>query len=207
MSIETLTRFRCDAPNCAATGIGHDTITPPDGWTRLKSTAHIPTPDPNTRSAAMRRTNTVAYSDQCRGSFTLHLCPDHPHAFDAHRPITTGYGGNHVRVSCACGANLGIAGDHHLVNRHPAHAPENVWFHHLPAELRWYLWRGQRQWGTRDRIHGREHVTQHLTEERARSTAVSSSGRWPTELVYRDTEADPWTPAPDEPTVDCPQEN
>ncbi|MET9436917.1 hypothetical protein [Streptomyces sp. NPDC006551] len=196
MSTETLTRFLCDAPRCHTNGIGHDNITPPDGWTKLKSTAHIPvtkiSPYP-----ARRRRGELSYSERCYGSFSLHLCPEHPDAFAGHQPITNGYGYNaSVEVSCSCGALRGRAPAATMVSRYPSHAPESTWFHHLPVELRWYLWRGQRQWATRIRSHGIEHIQQYRNEQQARDIGLSSAYSTP-ELVYRDAEGEPWTVAPE----------
>ncbi|GAA2770442.1 hypothetical protein XF35_38965 [Streptomyces platensis subsp. clarensis] len=202
MSTETLTRFRCDAPHCEANGIGHDNITPPDGWTKLKSTAHIPatTDDP---FPGRRRTRTLSYRERCYGSFSLHLCPDHPNAFTAHQPITDGRGyKNDVGVSCSCGTRVRLAPAAHVVGRYPSHATEAAWFHHLPAELRWYLWRGQRQWATRKRGNGFDHIDQYPSEERARDAVASSSSLYYLpEVVYRDAEGDEWTVAPAEAEV------
>lgn len=202
MSTETLTRFRCDAPHCEANGIGHNNITPPDGWTSLKSTAHIPVTKSSPYPARGRR-KALSYSDRCYGGFSLHLCPDHPDAFDDHQPITNGYGYNsNVQVSCSCGAQLGRTPAATMVGRFPGHAPENSWFHHLPAELRWYLWRGKRQWATRTVTHGIERINQYRTEERAREYVAQSPSFYtvPT-LVYRDQEGDPWTTATMEATA------
>ncbi|MFB7359692.1 hypothetical protein [Streptomyces gardneri] len=195
MSTETLTRFRCDAPHCHANGIGHNNITPPDGWTKLQSTAHIPVTRDSPYSARRSR-RTLSYLERCYGSITIHLCPDHPAAFNAHRPITDGHGyRSNVSVSCSCGHLRASAPAATMVSRYPAHATEAAWFHHLPAELRWYLWRGQRQWATRQAIHGVEHITQHQTEEGARKAAYPSRYGTP-QVVYRDNEGDAWAPAP-----------
>lgn len=193
MSTETLTRFRCDAPHCHTDGIGSDSITPPDGWTVLKSTAHIPATKTSPYPARRNRSRTLSYSERCYGSFSLHLCPEHPDAFADHQPRTHGYGYNsNVGISCSCGAQLGRAPAATMVGCYPSHAPESAWFHHLPAELRWYLWRDERQWATRSVSWGVERVTQHPTEERAREFGIKFSDS----VVYRDAENDPWTTAP-----------
>lgn len=198
MSTETLTRFSCDAPSCDAPschadGIGHNNITPPDGWIKLQSTAHIPVTKESLYPARRNR-RTPTYTEQCYGGFSLHLCPDHHQAFADHHPITNRHGSN-VKVGCSCGAQLGIAGAVFLVNRYPAHAPEMAWFQHLPAELRWYLWRGQRQWAIRERVHGTDYVFQYPNEERARKAAEPSRSSTP-QVVYRDAEGDSWVLAP-----------
>lgn len=193
MSTETLTRFRCDAPHCQEHGIGTNNITPPDGWTALKSTAHIPVVK---TSPTRGRRKALSYSERCYGGFTLHLCPEHPDAFDAHKPITNGYGyNNSVSIACSCGMPLGRAPAATMVGRYPSHAPESAWFHHLPAELRWYLWRGQRQWATRTVSHGITNIRQYRTEEQARKAAEPSSIFYSVreDVVYRDNEGDPWT--------------
>lgn len=197
MSTETLTRFYCDAPRCPANGIGKDSITPPDGWTKLKSTAHIPVTESIPRHGR-RNSRTLSYGEQCYGGFSLHLCPEHPTAFADHQPITTGYGyKSNVQVSCSCGANLGTAPAVTMAGRYPSSAIEAAWFHHLPVDLRWYLWRGQRQWATRTLVHGVERIQQHLTEQRARDAAASSTSLYYTsEVVYRDGEEGPWVGVP-----------
>ncbi|MEU6016909.1 hypothetical protein ABZ826_23525 [Streptomyces sp. NPDC047515] len=197
MSTETLTRFRCDAPHCEANGIGHNNITPPDGWTVLKSTAHIPVTKDHPLPPRARRSKAASYSERCHGDFSLHLCPEHPAAFDAHRPITNGYGyKSNVSVSCSCGASLGMAGAVTMVGRYPSGATENAWFQHLPAELRWYLWRGQRQWATQTTTYGVTRVQQYSSEETARKFIADTGPTYtlPT-LVYRDTEGDEWMKA------------
>lgn len=196
MTTETLTRFLCDAPHCQTNGIGSNNITPPQGWTVLKSTAHIPiTKDPS--FAPRRRTKALSYSERCYGGFSLHLCPEHPDAFNAHRPITNGYGyKSNVAVSCSCGMNLGTAAAATMVSRYPSHAPENAWFRHLPAELRWYLWRGKRQWATQTTNHGFTSTQQYASEERARDRVDTGASMYgPPVLVYRDAEGDKWRTA------------
>ncbi|MEU9014310.1 hypothetical protein AB0D12_31975 [Streptomyces sp. NPDC048479] len=195
MSTESLTRFRCDAPRCPADGIGASIITPPDGWTRLQSTAHIPVVKTSPYPARRRRSNVLSYSERCYGGFSLHLCPQHPDAFEAHQPRTAGHGyKSSVSVSCSCGASLGMAAAATFVSSYPSHGTERAWFLHLPKELRWYLWRGQRQWATRDvDSYRREHITQYTSEERARDAAE----RYGYQLVHRDAEGDPWTRADD----------
>ncbi|MFE6126668.1 hypothetical protein ACFQ6Q_00125 [Streptomyces sp. NPDC056437] len=190
MSTQSLTRFLCDAPNCTADGIGSSIITPPDGWTKLQSTAHIPVTKSSPYPARRRGSRALTYSERCYGSFSLHLCPAHPDAFDAHQPITNGHGYNSsVSVSCSCGASLGTAAAATFVSTYPSHGTERVWFLHLPPELRWYLWRGQRQWATRYVSYGVEHIRQHPTQEQAQDLASDYKT-----VVYRDAEGEPWTP-------------
>jgi len=196
VSTETLTRFRCDAPHCQTNGIGANNITPPDGWTVLKSTAHIPaTNDP--LLPPRRRSRSLSYSERCYGGFSLHLCPEHPAAFSAHQPITDGRGyKSNVAVSCSCGANLGTAPAATMVGRYPSHATESAWFLHLPAELRWYLWRGERQWATQTTNHGFTSTQQYVAEKQARDRVATSTSMYSTpRLVFRDAEGDEWTEA------------
>ncbi|MEV4975566.1 hypothetical protein [Streptomyces scopuliridis] len=188
MSTETLTRFRCDAPHCEANGIGSNNITPPQGWTVLKSTAHIPVTKDHPFPPRGRRPKALSYGERCYGRFSLHLCPEHPAAFDNHRPITNGHGyKSNVLVSCSCGASLGMVPAVMMVARYPSHATEHAWFRHLPAELRWYLWRGQRQWATRSR-HAGAHTEPRGSEEDARRYVAEYDGT----LLFRDSEADQW---------------
>lgn len=197
MSTETLTRFRCDAPRCEANGIGSNNITPPDGWTVLKSTAHIPVTKDPLFPPRGRRPKALSYSERCYGRFAVHLCPEHPDAFNTHQPITDGRGyKSDVLVSCSCGRQIGRAAAATMVGRYPSHAPEYGWFHHLPAELRWYLWRGERQWATRTSSHGIVRIQQYRGEEQAREAVSRESAFYavPT-LVYRDAEGDEWSQA------------
>lgn len=201
MSTETLTRFRCDAPHCHTNGIGPSNITPPDGWIVLKSTAHIPVPQDaaSIYPARRSRSRTLSYSERCYGSFSLHLCPEHLDAFNEHQPRTDGRGyNNDVLVSCSCGMQLGRAPAVTMASRYPAHAPEWAWFSHLPVELRWYLWRGERQWATRTVSHGITRIRQYRTEEQARKAAEPSSVFYSVreDVVYRNAEGDSWTEAP-----------
>jgi hypothetical protein len=196
VSTQTLTRFRCDAPTCANNGFGQNNITPPAGWTVLKSTAHIPVTKTSPYPARRRRSTPLSYSERCYGSFSLHLCPEHPDALDAHRPITNGAGHkSSVGVSCSCGMNLGRAAAATFVNSYPSHGTERAWFQHLPARLRWYLWRGERQWATRSVTYGTERIEQYQTEKQARQFATDYSTTIVRTVVYRDNEGDPWTHA------------
>ncbi|MER5277743.1 hypothetical protein ABT025_18570 [Streptomyces sp. NPDC002809] len=196
MSTETLTRFRCDAPHCDANDIGSSNIAPPDGWTVLKSTAHIPVTK-DFLAPPRRRSRALSYSERCYGGFSVHLCPEHPEAFNAHHPITNGYGyKSNVAVSCSCGTNLGTAAAVTMVGQYPSHAPEKTWFRHLPADLRWYLWRGERQWATQTTNHGFTSTQQYASEERARGRADGgASMHGPPVLVFRDAEGDEWSTA------------
>lgn len=199
MSTETLTRFRCDAPHCHTNGIGHDNITPPDGWIVLKSNAHIPTDPPGMPARGRGRRKSLSWLERSYGSFSLHLCPAHPAAFADHQPRTHGYGYNsNVGVECSCGAQLGRPPAAAMVGKYPSHAPEHAWFQHLPVELRWYLWRGERQWATRTVSHGITRIRQYRTEEQARKAAEPSSTFYSVreDVVYRDAEGAPWTDAP-----------
>jgi hypothetical protein len=156
----------------------------------LKSTAHIPSSSNFSVAHGWRRSEALSYLQRCYGSFSLHLCPEHPDAFDDHQPRTEGRGsGKNVTVSCSCGSNLGLAAADTFVSRYPAKGTEYAWFEHLPAELRWYLWRGARQWAVRELAYGRETVRQCPTEQRARDLAAGSGGK---QVVYRDAEGEPW---------------
>jgi hypothetical protein len=197
VSTETLTRFRCDAPRCEANGIGSNNITPPEDWTVLKSTAHIPVTNDPLFAPRGRRPKALSYSERCYGRFAVHLCPEHPDAFDTHQPITDGRGyKSNVAVSCSCGRALGVAPAATMVGQYPGSATEAAWFRHLPTELRWYLWRGQRQWATRTTNYGVTRVQPYPSEERARKVIADTGLTYtlPT-LVYRDAEGDEWSAA------------
>ncbi|MEU6054287.1 hypothetical protein ABZ829_28180 [Streptomyces xanthochromogenes] len=205
MSTETLTRFLCDAHGCSAAGIGADTITPPQGWTVIKSNAHIPpTPTPNPVPTERRRHKPLSRLERSYGAFRLHTCPQHPDAFNAHHPRTEGHGYNQsVTVACSCGQHLGYTQAATSFSSYPQHGPERLWFQHLPADLRWYLWRGERQWATQNFVRAVDRTVEQISQYRSREDAQSAVDRsqslysTPT-LVFRDREGDPWKSAPKE---------
>ena len=147
MSTQTVHRLLCDAPNCPAMELIEDLAQIPDGWRKLKSTDHIPVP-PRQSPYARRKPRTLTYTEQCRGSFTLHLCPEHPTAFDAHLPRTDGVYTRPGRdgqayVSCSCGGMKTVLGGTgwRLASADmsgPDAYTEKAWWRHLPAELQWY---------------------------------------------------------------------
>lgn len=147
MTTETVYRFRCDAPHCHAAVLAEDLKHVPEGWKVVKSTDHIPIP-PRQLPFERRRPRTLTYSERCRGAFTLHLCPEHPNAFDSHLPRTEGVymrpgKDGKAYVSCSCdgmrtvltSTGWRIAGGDGLG---PSAWTENAWWRHLPSELQWY---------------------------------------------------------------------
>ncbi|MFF7795574.1 hypothetical protein [Streptomyces sp. NPDC007991] len=147
MTTQTLYRFLCDGPRCKTTELGEDRKDAPDGWRIIKSTDHIPVPPPRP-PYTRRQPRTLSYPEQCRGSFTLHLCPHHTTAFDAHHPRTDGVytrpgrdGQAYVSCSCGvmrtvlCGTGWRIAS---ADMTGPAAYTEKAWWLHLPTELQWY---------------------------------------------------------------------
>lgn len=153
MTTETVYRFRCDSPHCTAAILVEDLKDIPEGWRTIKSTDHIPLPPVGLPWERNRRSNKLSYSEQCRGAFTLHLCPQHLDAFDAHLPRTDGI---HTRpgqdgkayVSCSCGMKYLLCGTGWRVAgadmSGPAAHTERAWWQHLPAELQWYAERDTR---------------------------------------------------------------
>lgn len=150
MTTETVYRFRCDAPHCTTAVLVEDLKDVPDGWRTIKSTDHIPVPPPQP-AWERRKPRTLTYSEQCRGAFTLHLCPQHPDAFDAHLPRTNGVytrpgRDGQASVSCSCGLNLGLRGTGWRIAAADMSGPsaytEKAWWQHLPTELQWYAERG-----------------------------------------------------------------
>lgn len=101
-------RFRCDADQCTASLDSFEYETPA-GWTEVSSTAHQSYgPLPSVKSGAKLLRALTANGVRTTGRFSLHLCPEHPDALGAHRPMTDGYpGGQRLAVSCTCGARLG----------------------------------------------------------------------------------------------------
>lgn len=141
MTTELVRRYRCDAPFCTVVEFGTDKGRDlPDGWTAVSSTEHIA---PYDTPRFGRGSRAVTWSQRQSGSFRLHLCPEHPAAFDGHRPRTSGTPGERgrddsVTVGCECGAQLGWARVAFLVGHRPSLTSERKWFAHLPVELRWY---------------------------------------------------------------------
>lgn len=148
MTIQTVYRFRCDAPHCTATQLTDDLKDVPDGWRTIKSTDHIPVPAKTSLYAGRSRgTRAPSYTEQCRGAFTIHLCPDHPNVFDEHLPQTHGIQTRPGRdgqayVSCSCGLQFGLRPAAFRIAAVDMSGPhsytENAWWRHLPADLQWY---------------------------------------------------------------------
>lgn len=101
-------RFRCDADQCPASLDSFEYETPA-GWTEVSSTAHhVYTSVSGWKASAKLLRTLSANGVRTTGRFSLHLCPEHPNALDAHRPMTDGYpDGQLLAVSCTCGARLG----------------------------------------------------------------------------------------------------
>lgn len=147
MTTQTLYRFRCDAPHCTMEVLAESLKDVPDGWRTIKSTAHIPVPPRQPAYTGRQRTNKLSYTEQCRGAFTLHLCPDDWDAFDAHLPRTDGVYTRSGRdgqayVSCSCGVKYVLCGTGFRIASAdmsgPAAHTERTWWRHLPAALQWY---------------------------------------------------------------------
>lgn len=146
MTTQTVYRLLCDAPRCTAMELIESLAQIPGGWRKLKSTDHIPIPS-RQPAYGRRKSRTLTYSEQCRGAFTLHLCPQHPGAFDGHLPRTDGM---HTRpgkttqanVSCSCGLSFGLCITSFRVASADMSGPdaytEKLWWRHLPTELQWY---------------------------------------------------------------------
>lgn len=147
MTTETVYRLRCDAPHCLVSVLIEDLQFVPNDWRVIKSTDHIPIP-PRKSPYGRRKPRALTYSEKCRGSFTLHLCPDDVSAFDAHLPRTDGV---YVRpgkdgqayASCSCGGmKASLCGTGWRVASAdmsgPAAYTEKAWWRHLPTELQWY---------------------------------------------------------------------
>jgi hypothetical protein len=152
VTTESLYRVRCDAPRCEASTFADKVTDTPDGWQTLKSTEHIPYVKTSVYPARRARSNALSYGERCRGSFSLHLCPQHPGAFDAHLPRTDGLytrpgKDGMAAVSCGCGASFGYTGTGWRVAGADMSGPsahtEKAWWAHLPADLRWYAERDQ----------------------------------------------------------------
>lgn len=147
MTTTTVYRFQCDGTACPATALGSSVTDIPDGWLALRSTDHIPVEKTSPYPARRRKSNTLSYTERCRGAFALHLCPRHPTVFDAHLPRTDGV---HRRpgqdglalVSCSCGLSFGYVGTFIRAwsadMTGPASYTEHAWWAHLPPELQRY---------------------------------------------------------------------
>jgi hypothetical protein len=139
-------RLRCDAPHCLESVLINDLKQIPNAWRTIKSTDHIPVPPPQP-AYGRRKPRTLSYSEQCRGAFTLHLCPQHTAAFDTHLPRTDGVYTRPGRdgqayVSCSCGMKYVLCGTGWRIAAAdmsgPAAYTENTWWRHLPVDLKWY---------------------------------------------------------------------
>lgn len=147
MTSQIIYRLRCDAPDCAAVAVAEQLATTPDNWTRIRSVAHLDgKPAPTYGRGRSRRT--VSASDLSAGSFTLHLCPQHPDTFAEHLPTTQGSPmdrGDYrrrVQVGCSCGLSVPLgAWDGLIIGQRPALVSEFHWWRHLPADLKAYATR------------------------------------------------------------------
>jgi hypothetical protein len=147
MTTESIWRLRCDAPDCTAATLVEQISDRPDGWTRIRSTAHLDNQPPLTYGRGRSR-RTVSMGDLSAGSFTLHLCPKHPGTFDGHKPTTQGAPKDRgdfrrrVNVGCSCGFSKPLgAWDGMVVGQRPALVSEFFWWQHLPTELQAYALR------------------------------------------------------------------
>lgn len=148
MTTETVYRFRCDAPHCTALVLAEALKDVPEGWRTVKSTDHIPVPTKTSvYTSRSRGARALTYTEQCRGAFTLHLCPEHPTAFDDHLPRTDGVRTRPGRdgqayVSCSCGMKYVLCGTGFRIAAAdisgPAAYTEKAWWQHLPTDLKWY---------------------------------------------------------------------
>lgn len=145
MTTESLWRLRCDALDCTATALVEQISDRPDGWTRIRSTAHLDNWRPGqqlTLTSGRKHKDQRTHSDIHGGAFTLHLCPKHPDVFADHLPQTEGATGSRGRYSTTvrCGGGWSTWGvrQERVVGRRPSHAPEWEWWQHLPAELQGY---------------------------------------------------------------------
>lgn len=147
MTTQAVYRLLCDAPHCLAAELVEDLTQVPNGWRKLKSTDHISVPPPRPYTGGRRRPRGLTYSEQCRGLFILHLCPQHVDVFDAHLPRTDGIytrpgATTQARVSCSCGLNFGSCSTSLRLASADMSGPdaytEKLWWNHLPVELQWY---------------------------------------------------------------------
>ena len=147
MTTQSIWRLHCDGPGCAQAAIVDNISDAPEGWTRIRSIAHLDgQPSPAVGRGRGRRT--VSPCDLSAGSFTLHLCPQHPDTFAEHLPSTQGSPRDRgdyrrrVQVGCSCGFSVPIgAWDGHVVGQRPALVSEFRWWQHLPTELQGYATR------------------------------------------------------------------
>lgn len=144
MTTRGIWRLRCDGSDCTHTAIVDNMTDTPDGWTQIRSTAHLDGKPPLSYGRGRSR-RTVSTSDLTAGSFTLHLCPQHPDTFAGHLPATQGAPRDRgdyrrrVAVDCSCGYSVPIgAWDGHVVGQQPALVSEFRWWQHLPDELKGY---------------------------------------------------------------------
>lgn len=155
MSSTTIYRLRCDAPGCTTTSVVESITDTPDGWTRIRSDAHLDDWKPPIIKLRNGRTRLDKRDrwDVTAGKFTLHLCAEHPDTFAAHLPLTIGSGvtGNrdrHITVKCSCGELSTWVNDMHMVRARsegPSRTPEFAWWRHLPTELQGYALRDQKE--------------------------------------------------------------
>jgi hypothetical protein len=147
VTTESLWRLCCDAPDCTASTLVEQIADRPDGWTRIRSTAHFDNQPPIAYGRGRSR-RAISVSDQSAGGFTLHLCPRHPDTFVEHRPTTQGSPmargefRRRVQVGCSCGFSKPLgAWDGMVVGQRPVLVSEFFWWQHLPAELQAYALR------------------------------------------------------------------
>lgn len=143
MTIQTTRVYLCDAPGCAASSPGKEL---PADWFRVDSAAHLATEAPPVK-LARRRSNSLSRLERSAGAIFLHLCPEHPTAFDGHYPRTSSVPASRgsdtlVYVSCSCGVSLGGVQNYLAISSSeegaPSHSAERAWWRHLPEDLRGY---------------------------------------------------------------------
>lgn len=150
MTTQAIYRLHCDSPACTATAVVEEIRDSPDGWTRLSSTTHLASWKPGRKIPGTRRIDRSTLGDLMCGSFSLHLCPDHPDAFADHLPQTEGdilrprESYRRIVVRCSCDwrtttNDLIIVGD--PTKDGPRRQPEQAWWRHLPDELKGYATR------------------------------------------------------------------
>ncbi len=153
MTAKMIYRLFCDAPDCDASVIAEKSKDTPDGWSIVRSDAHLDGWEPPVIKLSNGRTRRDKRDlwDVTAGSFALHLCPKHPDSFAEHLPSTTGSAMSRldrmrvVTVKCSCGHKIPWVNDVHMVspkNGAPGRTPEAAWWRHLPTELQAYANRG-----------------------------------------------------------------
>lgn len=148
MTVQSLYRLHCDTGGCPNSVVVDNIGDRPDGWTEIRSTAHLADWRPGqqlTLANGRKHKDQRSHTDIHGGAFTLHLCPQHPDTFARHLPQTEGTTGSRGRYSttvrCECGWSTWGVRQERVVGRRPAHSPEWEWWRHLPAELQAYALR------------------------------------------------------------------